>query len=55
MTDAAPSEDPGPKLRGLKVIDCATLFAGPMIETLLGDFGADVLEAEHRLAKGCAR
>ncbi len=34
-------------LQGLKVIDAATLFAGPMIATLLGDFGADVIKVEH--------
>jgi formyl-CoA transferase len=34
-------------LAGLKVIDCATLFAGPMIATLMGDFGADVIKIEH--------
>jgi crotonobetainyl-CoA:carnitine CoA-transferase CaiB-like acyl-CoA transferase len=34
-------------LSGLKVIDVATLFAGPMIGTLFGDFGADVLKVEH--------
>lgn len=34
-------------LDGLKVIDCATLFAGPLIATILGDFGADVIKVEH--------
>jgi formyl-CoA transferase len=34
-------------LEGLKVIDCATLFAGPLIGTLMGDFGADVIKIEH--------
>ncbi|MGB8345314.1 MAG: CoA transferase [Ktedonobacteraceae bacterium] len=34
-------------LEGIKVIDIATLFAGPMIGTMLGDFGADVLKIEH--------
>jgi len=34
-------------LEGLKVIDCATLFAGPLISTLMGDFGADVIKIEH--------
>jgi crotonobetainyl-CoA:carnitine CoA-transferase CaiB-like acyl-CoA transferase len=37
---------PGP-LEGLRVIDCATLFAGPLIATLMGDFGADVVKVEH--------
>ncbi len=34
-------------LAGLRVIDCATLFAGPIISTLMGDFGADVIKIEH--------
>ena len=34
-------------LAGLKVVDVATLFAGPLIATLFGDFGADVLKIEH--------
>jgi crotonobetainyl-CoA:carnitine CoA-transferase CaiB-like acyl-CoA transferase len=34
-------------LAGLKVIDAAVLFAGPVIGTLLGDFGADVIKIEH--------
>ena len=34
-------------LEGLRVIDSATLFAGPLIATLMGDFGADVIKIEH--------
>ncbi len=34
-------------LAGLKVIDTATLFAGPLAATLLGDFGAEVIKVEH--------
>lgn len=34
-------------LQGIRVIDCATLFAGPTVATLLGDFGADVIKVEH--------
>jgi formyl-CoA transferase len=34
-------------LAGLRVIDAATLFAGPVIASLLGDFGADVIKIEH--------
>jgi crotonobetainyl-CoA:carnitine CoA-transferase CaiB-like acyl-CoA transferase len=34
-------------LAGIKVIDLATLFAGPLAATLLGDFGAEVLKIEH--------
>jgi crotonobetainyl-CoA:carnitine CoA-transferase CaiB-like acyl-CoA transferase len=31
----------------VRVIDAATLFAGPMAGTLLGDFGAEVIKVEH--------
>jgi len=34
-------------LSGLTVLDCATLFAGPLAATVLGDFGADVIKIEH--------
>lgn len=34
-------------LEGLKVIDLATLFAGPVIASLMADFGADVIKVEH--------
>lgn len=34
-------------LQGLKVIDCATLFAGPLIGTFMADYGADVIKVEH--------
>jgi crotonobetainyl-CoA:carnitine CoA-transferase CaiB-like acyl-CoA transferase len=34
-------------LEGIKVIDAASLFAGPVIATLLGDYGADVTKIEH--------
>lgn len=36
-----------PALDGLRVLDIATLFAGPMAATLLGDFGAEVVKIEH--------
>ncbi|MFF5157060.1 CaiB/BaiF CoA transferase family protein [Streptomyces sp. NPDC000348] len=38
---------PGPPLTGLRVLDLATLFAGPLAATLLGDFGAEVVKVEH--------
>jgi formyl-CoA transferase len=34
-------------LAGIKVLDVATLFAGPLAATLLGDFGAEVVKVEH--------
>ncbi|MGH8961620.1 MAG: CaiB/BaiF CoA transferase family protein [Jatrophihabitantaceae bacterium] len=34
-------------LTGVRVIDAATLFAGPMAATILGDYGADVVKIEH--------
>ncbi|MFG2144650.1 CaiB/BaiF CoA transferase family protein [Streptomyces sp. NPDC048696] len=34
-------------LHDLRVLDLATLFAGPLAATMLGDFGAEVIKVEH--------
>lgn len=46
MTAAGPPGPPGP-LAGLRVVETATLFAGPIAATMLGDFGAEVWKVEH--------
>lgn len=48
MTRAAP-------LEGVKVLEAATLFAGPLAATFLGDFGADVTKIEHPRKPDAAR
>ena len=45
MSDGG-GDEPGP-LSGLRVIELATLFAGPLAATFLGDFGAAVTKIEH--------
>ncbi|MGW0791691.1 CaiB/BaiF CoA transferase family protein [Streptomyces sp. NPDC002911] len=42
-----PAASAGAALDGIKVLDIATLFAGPLAATLLGDFGAEVTKVEH--------
>jgi len=51
MFDTTPDAANGP-LHGVRVVDAATIYAGPMVATLLGDFGADVIKVEHPRGDG---
>ncbi|MGD0392513.1 MAG: CoA transferase [Acidimicrobiales bacterium] len=44
--DHGPPETQGP-LCGLRVVDAATLAAGPLVTTAMGEFGADVIKVEQ--------
>jgi crotonobetainyl-CoA:carnitine CoA-transferase CaiB-like acyl-CoA transferase len=37
----------GGALQGLRVVECATVVAGPLCGRLFGDFGAEVIHVEH--------
>ena len=39
--------EPDRPLRGIRVVDAATLAAGPMVATMLGEFGAEVIKVEQ--------
>jgi crotonobetainyl-CoA:carnitine CoA-transferase CaiB-like acyl-CoA transferase len=40
-------QPPSSALQGVRVLELANLYAGPLIGTNLADFGADVIKAEH--------
>ena len=42
-------------MSGTKVVEAATLFAGPLAATYLGDLGADVVKLEHPARPDAAR
>ncbi|MDA0636312.1 CoA transferase [Nonomuraea sp. MCN248] len=46
VDEQPPTPVTGP-MAGLVVVDVATLFAGPLAATILGDYGADVIKVEH--------
>ena len=46
---------PSGPLVGLRVLELATLFAGPLAATFLGDFGASVTKIEHPTKPDAAR
>lgn len=52
MTDAPTNTLP---LAGIRVIDVATVIAGPYCATILGEFGAEVLKVEHPLGGDTCR
>lgn len=47
MSDLGQDEGLKPALSGIRVLDLSSLYAGPLIATNLGDFGAEVLKVEH--------
>jgi crotonobetainyl-CoA:carnitine CoA-transferase CaiB-like acyl-CoA transferase len=48
----ATKADPNGPLSGVRVIDAATIYAGPLVATLLGDYGADIIKIEHPRGDG---
>ena len=53
VTDRAPGG--GGPLDGVRVIDAATVVAGPGIAARLGDFGADVIKVDHPITGDSTR
>jgi formyl-CoA transferase len=45
--DATAGADGDGPLSGVTVVDAASLYAGPLAATYLGDFGAEVIKVEH--------
>lgn len=41
-----PASEPGHSLKEVRILDAATLLAGPLAASLLGDLGADVIKIE---------
>ena len=48
----AERDSPVHPLAGIKVIEAASLFAGPLIGTTMADFGAEVVKIEHPCGDG---
>lgn len=44
---SAADQPPPVPLEGIRVVDLSTLYAAPLVATILGDYGADVIKVEH--------